>query len=232
MPTSSKKLMGGGMGFVLLVGSGILLDPAALAFSGVAFASSASAKKSKALQNQPLPKVEVKTSLGAFVVEINTAKAPLTSKQFLNLVSSGFYKSKVFHRVIPRFMVQGGGLDLKLVNQALADSESGQKRGIARLKNESHNGLKNMRGTVALARSQDPDSGTAQFFVNLVDNPSLDPLVAKGNVLQKAGFAVFGSVVQGMDILDKMGEVYTIPLGPFSDVPKTPIVIDDARIVN
>ncbi|MGC4017329.1 MAG: peptidylprolyl isomerase [Luteolibacter sp.] len=140
-------------------------------------------------------KVRVKTSKGEFVIELNREKAPATVTNFLSYVNKKFYDGTVFHRVMPKFMIQGGGF-------YQATGRLMQKEVDKPVKNEGNNGLKNLRGTVAMARTSDVDSATSQFFVNVVDNPDLDyPL--------NGGYAVFGKVVEGMDVVDKIKDVDT-----------------------
>ena len=157
------------------------------------------------------PVVEMKTSLGVIKLELNQEKAPKTVANFLSYVKSGHYANTVFHRVIPGFMVQGGGFT--------ADMNEKPTRGP--IKNEADNGLKNQTGTIAMARTMAPHSATAQFFVNVKDN---DFLNAKGSA---DGYAVFGKVIAGMDVIQK---IKITPTGP-GDVPKTPIVINSATLV-
>ncbi len=163
------------------------------------------------------PKVKFTTSLGNVTVELYPDKAPKTVENFLQYVKDGFYSGTVFHRVIPSFMVQGGGFSKDLQ----------QKRTRAPIHNEANNGLSNLRGTLAMARTGDPHSASAQFFVNLVDNQRLD-YVSEANW----GYCVYGKVVAGMDVVDKMAAAPTGPQGPLpSDVPTTPIVIEKAELV-
>ena len=153
------------------------------------------------------PRVKVKTSKGDFVIELDREKAPITVENFLIYVDDGFYDGTIFHRVIPEFVVQGGGFirtDGKLEEKETRDP----------IAIEADNGLKNDRGTVAMARTNDPDSATSQFFVNLVDNDNLNP----GGVSPE-GYAVFGEVVEGMDVLDAIAEVSTGSQGGMQDVP-------------
>ena len=162
------------------------------------------------LEVNPSPHVRVETSEGNFVIELDRLRAPLTVEAFLRNVTSGFYANTVFHRIVAGFVAQGGGYtpDLKL------------KPPEGTLFNESGNGLANLRGTVGIARSNAPHSGTTQFFINLKDNPDLNPRPTRW------GYAVFGKVVEGMDVVDKIGYVPTGAAGEFSgDVPGTPIVI-------
>jgi cyclophilin family peptidyl-prolyl cis-trans isomerase len=155
------------------------------------------------------------TSLGSFLVELATDDAPITCQNFLDYAESGHFDGTVFHRVIPGFVIQGGGLtaDLK------------QKKTRAPIKNEASNGLKNRRGTLSMARTNDPNSATSQFFVNLKDNVSLD--AGRGS----AGYAVFGHVAQGMDVVDKIAAVATTTRGHYEDVPVEPVVIESVTVV-
>lgn len=163
------------------------------------------------------PKVLIKTSLGDITAELYPDKAPKSVENFLTYVKSGFYDGTIFHRVIESFMVQGGGFSKDLR----------QKPTRAPIPIESKNGLSNLRGTVAMARTQDPNSATAQFFINVVDNPRLD-YVSDAN----PGYAVFGKVVSGLDVVDKIRAMPTGAQGPFrSDVPTTPIVIEKVTLL-
>jgi cyclophilin family peptidyl-prolyl cis-trans isomerase len=162
------------------------------------------------------PVVTLTTTLGVIEVEVDTEKAPLSAKNFLEYVDAGHFDGTIFHRVIPGFMIQGGGFT----------SDFTQKPTRASIKNEAANGLKNGRGTLAMARTNVVDSATAQFFINLKDNDFLnhsspDP--------RGFGYAVFGRVTQGMDVVDKIAAVPTGSHGPHGDVPKTPVVIESAK---
>ena len=162
----------------------------------------------------PHPYIEIVTNVGIVILELDGVQAPLTVGHFLTLVDDGFYNGTIFHRVIPGFMVQGGGHtpDLKLKED---------KRTIP---NESGNGLSNVRWTIAMARLSGPHTANSQFFINLGDNSRLDP--GKKSVGGTWGYTVFGSVIQGTDIIDKIAGVRTGPQGSFeSDVPMIPIVI-------
>lgn len=162
-------------------------------------------------------KVLIKTSLGDITVELYPDKAPKSVENFLGYVKSGFYDGTVFHRVIEGFMIQGGGFTKDLR----------QKPTKAPIPIESKNGLSNLRGTVSMARTMDPNSATAQFFINTVDNPRLD-YVSDAN----PGYAVFGKVVAGLDVVDKIKAVPTGPQGPFrSDVPTTAVVIEKVTLI-
>ena len=159
--------------------------------------------------------LKFQTSLGSFLVELHTEDAPITCKNFLEYATSGHFDGTVFHRVIPNFVIQGGGL--------VADMS--QKKTRAPIKNEASNGLKNRRGSLSMARTNDPDSATSQFFVNLKDNAFLDP--GRGN----AGYAVFAHVMQGMDVVDKIAAVQTASRGHHEDVPVEPVVIESVTVV-
>lgn len=162
------------------------------------------------------PQVKFETTMGEFVVELNPEKAPKTVDNFLQYVKSKHYEGTIFHRVIDGFMVQAGGYTFTL----------GDKSTRAPIPLEANNGLTNDRGTIAMARTGNPNSATAQFFINVKDNPALN---AKGN---NDGYAVFGKVVSGMDVIDKIKAVPTGPKGMFaSDVPLTPIVIKSTTLV-
>ena len=161
-------------------------------------------------------RVRFETTLGAFTVEVDPVRAPLTSANFLQYARDLHYDGTIFHRVIGNFVIQGGGY--------LPDGTEKPVRG--GVPNESGNGLSNRRGTVALARTGDPHSGTAQFFVNMADNIALDPSPARW------GYAVFGRVVEGMDVVDRIASVATGSRGSFQeDTPLEPVVITTARIV-
>ncbi len=161
------------------------------------------------------PRVEIQTSLGAFTVELDPDKAPVTVQNFLDYVNAGFFDGTIFHRVIPGFMVQGGGFEPGMK----------QKRTKAPIKNEASNGLSNTRGTLAMARTSDPNSATAQFFVNIVDNHFLDKSKARDNV----GYCVFGKVVAGMDVVDKIVAVPTTTKSGQENVPQQDVVLQSAR---
>ncbi|MCI0499269.1 MAG: peptidyl-prolyl cis-trans isomerase [Planctomycetales bacterium] len=154
----------------------------------------------------------MKTTIGDMVIELDSGSAPLTVKNFLEYVSDGFYDGTVFHRVISGFMIQGGGMDKNLKPKPNNDP----------ILNEASNGLKNDRGTIAMARTADPDSATSQFFINHKDN---DFLNYKGPSPDKIGYAVFGKVTEGMDVVDKIAAVKTTRKGYYSDVPAEPVVI-------
>jgi cyclophilin family peptidyl-prolyl cis-trans isomerase len=176
-------------------------------------AKSNAASKPAASQPAPgNPKVVLQTSMGKIVIELNPEKAPITVANFLQYVDSGFFDGTIFHRVIPNFMIQGGGFT----------SDMKQKATQAPIQNEASNGLKNDRGTLAMARTNNPNSATAQFFINVKDNAFL-------NYPSNGGYAVFGKVIEGMDVADKIVNVPTTSSGPMADIPKTPVVIESAK---
>jgi peptidyl-prolyl cis-trans isomerase A (cyclophilin A) len=161
-------------------------------------------------------KVRFSTSAGDIVVELDADKAPKTVENFVAYVKAGQYNGTIFHRVIPTFMIQGGGMT--------ADMKEKPTR--APIPLESRNGLSNVRGTLAMARTSDPNSATAQFFINVKDNDRLDAANARdGN-----GYAVFGKVVSGMEVVDKIRDVPTASKGMHDDVPVTPVTINKATL--
>jgi peptidyl-prolyl cis-trans isomerase B (cyclophilin B) len=164
------------------------------------------------------PRVALETDKGKIVVELYPDKAPKTVKNFLDYVEAGQYDNTIFHRVIPGFMIQGGGMTVSMK----------EKPTKAPIKNEADNGLKNERYTLAMARTQVPDSATAQFFINTVDNDFLDFKAPSG---QGWGYCVFGEVVDGMDVVDKIRAVRTGNKGFHQDVPVDDVIIEKAEIV-
>ncbi len=164
-------------------------------------------------------KVLFKTSLGDFTLELDEAKAPITVKNFLTYVDAKAYDGTVFHRVIPTFMIQGGGFDTSGVKKPTSGP----------IKNEADNGLSNVKGTIAMARTTVVDSATNQFFINVVDNTGLDH---KDKTTTGYGYAVFGKVVLGMDTVDKIKDTPTEPKGSFPNYPKTDVVIQSAARTN
>ena len=171
--------------------------------------------KGEAPMNKPV--VEMKTSMGTITVELDAEKAPKTVENFLQYVKDRFYDGTVFHRVIPDFMIQGGGHDVSLAKKPTR----------APIKNESKNGLKNLKGTIAMARTNDPNSATAQFFINLKDNVFLD---YKGDAGSEVGYCVFGKVTAGMDVVDKIKSVPTGMKNGMGDVPVQNVVIESVRL--
>ena len=162
------------------------------------------------------PSVEMQTSQGTIVIDLDAEKAPITVKNFIEYANSGFYKGTIFHRVIPGFMIQGGGFS----------KDMGEKPTNAPIQNEAKNGLKNVRGSIAMARLPSPHSATAQFFINHKDNPALDYPSQDG-----WGYAVFGKVTQGMEVVDKIAKTPTGNRGMYQDVPVEPIVIQSVKIL-
>ncbi len=168
----------------------------------------------------PLPKTiraTLKTSLGDIELELNAEKAPITVQNFLQYIDSGFYKDTLFHRVIPKFMIQGGGFTKGMV----------EKKGQPPIINEAANGLSNLRGTIAMARTQNVNSATSQFYINLVDNTYLDH---SDNIAKNYGYCVFGKVTKGMEVVDKIAAVPTTTVGQFQNVPKQDVVILDIKV--
>ena len=162
------------------------------------------------------PRVKLETSMGDIVIELNAEAAPITVKNFLGYVESGFFDGLIFHRVIKDFMIQGGGFT--------ADMQ--RKQTNAPIKNEASNGLKNDRGTIAMARTSDPDSATSQFFINHKDNSFLNYTPTS------PGYAVFGKTVEGMDVVDKIAAVRTTSRNGMGDVPVEPVIIKSATVVS
>ena len=171
------------------------------------------------------PRVTLNTSQGEIVIELNEARAPATAANFLEYVDAGFYDGTVFHRVIRGFMIQGGGFTLDGELNGLQ-----QKKTRAPIRNEADNGLENRRGTIAMARTGNPHSATAQFFINLVDNRSLNH---SGKTPRGWGYTVFGEVVEGMDTVDRIAAVATgtqrLNGQPARNVPREPVLIESAR---
>ena len=163
-------------------------------------------------------KVKLTTSLGEIIIQLDAEKAPVTSANFLTYVNEGFYNGTIFHRIIPGFMAQGGGFDTSFNQKAVH----------APIKNEANNGLTNNRGTIAMARTNDPNSATAQFFINYKDNSFLNHT---SQTASGWGYAVFGEVVEGMDVVDAMAKQPTGNRGGHQDVPKTDIVIEKAEVI-
>ena len=170
------------------------------------------------MAEQTNPRVLLSTSKGDITLELDSVKAPASAKNFLDYVASGFFDGTIFHRVIPRFMIQGGGFT----------PDMQQKPAECSINNEAANGLKNGRGTIAMARTSNPHSATSQFFINLVDNEFLNHTSPTPNGW---GYAVFGKVVDGMDVADAIAGVRTGNHGPHSDVPVEPVVINQASVL-
>jgi peptidyl-prolyl cis-trans isomerase B (cyclophilin B) len=168
--------------------------------------------------SQTTTHIRLTTSLGEITIALNHEKAPISAENFLTYVKEGFYDGTIFHRVIPGFMAQGGGFDTDFV----------QKSVHAPIQNEADNGLKNTRGTLAMARTNAPHSATAQFFINYKDNSFLNHTSKNASGW---GYAVFGEVISGMDVVDAMAKVATGNRGGHQDVPKTDIVIEKADVL-
>jgi len=164
----------------------------------------------------PTPHVALKTSMGEIVLELNQEKAPHSVANFLQYVKSGYYKGTVFHRVIDGFMIQGGGFDKNMKQKATK----------APIQNEAQNGLQNVTYSIAMARTGDPHSATSQFFINVGNNGALDYPGRDGY-----GYTVFGKVVSGMDVVDKIKAVPVADKGPHQNVPVTPVVIESATLL-
>lgn len=160
------------------------------------------------------------TNVGEFTITLDHEKAPETAANFLQYAKDGYFEGTLFHRIIPGFMAQGGGLEPGMV-----DKREGHR---APIKNEADNGLKNVRGSVAMARTMDPHSATSQFFVNLVDNSFLDH---KSQTPQGWGYAVFGQVTEGMDVIDAMAKVETTSRRGHGDVPVEDILIERVEVI-
>jgi peptidyl-prolyl cis-trans isomerase B (cyclophilin B) len=171
------------------------------------------------MEREVTERVEIKTSMGTIVVGLYGDDAPNTVRNFLSYVDRGFYSGKIFHRVIPGFMIQGGGFT----------ADMAQKATKAPIQSEADNGCKNDRGTIAMARTSDPHSATSQFFINLEDNAFLNHTA---KTPQGWGYAVFGKVVAGMEVVDQIAQVPTMKHGPHSDVPQIPVSIDRVTVLD
>jgi cyclophilin family peptidyl-prolyl cis-trans isomerase len=187
----------------------------------LALVAPAAPPKSPAKPAKPAapPRVALDTTMGRIVIELYPDKAPKTVKNFLDYVKSGQYNGTIFHRVIPAFMIQGGGFTPSMV----------EKPTRASIQNEADNGLLNQRGTIAMARTMDPNSASAQFFINVADNA---PLNFRSKTVEGWGYAVFGKVVEGMDVADKIVSVPTTTKGMYENVPTQPVVVQKATIVS
>ena len=170
------------------------------------------------LMENKMTQVTIKTSVGDIQLELNDEKAPITVENFKAIASSGYYEGTIFHRVINDFMIQGGGLTADMSNKS---------SGTGPIQNEANNGLPNDRGTIAMARTMDPHSATSQFFINHKDNAFLNHT---GETSQGWGYAVFGMVTEGMDVVDQIAEVATGSSGAYQDVPEEVITIESVTI--
>jgi cyclophilin family peptidyl-prolyl cis-trans isomerase len=164
------------------------------------------------------PIVRMQTNQGEITIELDAENAPISSENFLAYTKDGFYAQTIFHRVIPGFMIQGGGFTVQMA----------QKKTKGPIKNEADNGLKNLRGTLAMARTQIVDSATCQFFINLADNQFLDH---QGKAPNTYGYAVFGRVTEGMEVVDQIAKLKTGNFGQHQDVPKEPVIIQSVTLV-
>ena len=164
------------------------------------------------------PQVEMRTSMGVIVLELQPENAPETVKNFVQYVKDGFYNGTIFHRVISDFMIQGGGFTADLAAKKTRDP----------IKHEGGNGLRNQVGTIAMARTADPNSATSQFFINVVDNQMLD---FRGPGPQEIGYCVFGRVIKGLDVVNKIRSVETTARGPHQNVPVQTITIERATLI-
>lgn len=185
-----------------------MLKKIALSAAAMLFASN--------LMAAPAPHVVLDTSLGQIEIELNQEKAPVSTANFLGYVDSNFYSNTIFHRVIPGFMVQGGGFTSQMMQKPTKDP----------IKNEADNGLHNVRGTIAMARTSDVNSATSQFFINIKDNEMLD------HGVRDFGYAVFGKVVKGMDVVDTIVNSQAGNKGGMQNVPLDPILIKSAKRLN
>jgi peptidyl-prolyl cis-trans isomerase B (cyclophilin B) len=175
-------------------------------------------RKREAMTEQTSPRILLSTSSGDITLELDAVKAPTTAENFLGYVSAGFFDGTMFHRVIPGFMIQGGGFTADM-------KEKAAKRPIT---NEADNGLKNDRGTIAMARTSDPHSASSQFFINLQNNDFLNHKAKTG---AGWGYAVFGKVVEGMEVVDAIAGVATGTHGPHSDVPREPVTMERVTVL-
>jgi len=169
-------------------------------------------------KEKPMTQVTIETSLGDIKLELNDEKAPITVENFKTIANSGYYEGTIFHRVINGFMIQGGGLTSDMNNKS---------SGTGPIQNEANNGLSNDRGTIAMARTMDPHSATSQFFINHKDNGFLNHT---GETSQGWGYAVFGKVTEGMEVVDKIADVPTGSSGAYQDVPEEVITIESITI--
>ena len=172
-------------------------------------------------KEEAMPKVKITTSYGEIVIELDKENAPITTENFLSYVESGFYNETVFHRVISGFMIQGGG--------HLADMTPKDEK-LDPIQNEANNGLKNNRGTIAMARTANPHSASSQFFINHADNAFLN--FRTNQVDEGWGYAVFGQVIEGMEVVDKIADVETGSVGPYQDVPVEAITVLKTEVVD
>ena len=195
-----------------------MLKKIAFAASALLFAANlmaATPAANTATQTNKAPHVLLDTSFGPIEIELDPVKAPISTENFLKYVDSGFYSNTIFHRVIPGFMVQGGGFTSQMVQKQTRDP----------IKNEASNGLHNVRGTLSMARTSNPNSATSQFFINVADNAFLDPG-------RDAGYAVFAKVVNGMDVVDQIVNSQTTTKQGMQNVPIDPVLIKSAKRID
>ena len=204
-----------GLGILIMVGLVLL---GILTFGYILKKETATVEQPQFEKFASNPQVILKTSLGSITLELYHEQAPITVANFLRYVDEQFYDGAIFHRVIPGFMIQGGGFD-----EAMDEKKTG-----ASIKNEAGNGLSNRRGTIAMARTSVVDSATSQFFINIVDNVFLDH---RNESADGYGYCVFGQVIEGLEVADRIGKVPTRNLGYFQDVPQEPVIIISARRV-
>ena len=191
------------MRFILILGAMVI---------SVALVSTIMPGSASSEEKSENPLVNVETNMGSFTIELYEEEAPITVKNFLNYVDKKFYDGTIFHRIIPTFVIQGGGFTEDMTKKATA----------APITNEADNGLKNLKTTLSMARTMDINSATCQFFINLKDNSALDH---KGTGAREYGYAVFGKVIEGWDVVEKIKGVKTTTKGSYKDVPVKPVVI-------
>ncbi len=215
MGQTSKQSKKGRFRFIIVI-LAVLVGLSLLVFSFISEKETAKVDQTQQQKYLSNPQVILETSLGTIVLELYPDKAPISVANFLRYLDSGFYNGTVFHRVIPGFMIQGGGFT----------EDMNQKKVDAPIKNEAKNGLSNLRGTVAMARTSVLDSATSQFFINTVDNFFLDH---QDESTEGYGYCVFGKVIEGLEIAERIQNVPTGTLGYFQDVPKDPVIIKSAK---
>lgn len=218
MNQNAKQLKNKVFTMVIVIMAGIILF-GIMAFKFISEKEVAKVDEDQIEQYESNPQVILDTSMGSIVIELYHDKAPISVANFLNYLDSGFYNGTIFHRVIPGFMIQGGGFT----------EDMDEKRTGSPIKNEAGNGLPNLRGTIAMARTSVVDSATSQFFINTVDNFFLNH---QNKSPEGYGYSVFGKVIEGMDVVDAIQNVPTGTYGYFEDVPLEPVVIKRARIKN
>ncbi len=197
----------------------LIVAALALPFTAIAQDSPATAEAKPAAGAKANPRVQLATNQGNIVLELDQRSAPITVENFLKYVRDGHYDGTIFHRVIDGFMVQGGGYKEDLSGKPTRPP----------IMNEAPNGLKNTRGSIAMARTNDPHSASAQFFINVVDNAALDHVAPTDP--RSWGYAVFGKVVEGMDVVDKIKAAPTERKGVFENLPVTPVIVEKATIL-